>query len=106
MYQFKVHETPVVHRGQLGENVVEHFLDSLLREEEYIKDVLSDDEPLVMNKETEKLFPKASHCHICEKHFGEKTKTVRDHYYVGVEGDPPFPGIQQFPRRSLQLWQL
>lgn len=48
----KFTKPPVVHRGQTGENVVEHFLDSLLREEEYIKGVLSDNEPLLMTKET------------------------------------------------------
>lgn len=87
---------PIVHRGQIGENVVEHFLDSLLREEEYIKDVLSDDEPLLMNKETEKLFRNASHCHIFEKPFNEKTKKVRDHYHIGVDEDPDSPEYSNF----------
>ena len=30
----KYTKPPVVHRGQMGENVVEHFLDGLLQEEE------------------------------------------------------------------------
>lgn len=72
----------VVHRGQTGENVVEHFLESLLREEEYIKGVLSDNEPLLMTKETEKLFRNATQCHICEQPFNEKTKKVRDHNHL------------------------
>lgn len=46
----KYTKPPVVHRGQTGENVVEHFLDSLLREEEYIKGVLLDNEPLLMTR--------------------------------------------------------
>lgn len=46
----KYTKPPVVHRGRVGENVVEHFLDSLLLEEKYIKDVLLNDEPLIMNE--------------------------------------------------------
>lgn len=84
----KYTKPPVVHRGQLGENVVEHFLDSLLREEKYVKDILADDEPLLMTKETETLFRNSTHCHICEQPFNEKTKKVRDHYHIGVEGNP------------------
>lgn len=92
----KYTKPPVVHRGQQEENVVVHFLDSLLREEEYIKDVLSDDESLIMNKETEQEFRNASHCHICVKPFNDKTKKVRDHSHIGVEEDPDLPEYSNF----------
>lgn len=92
----KYTKPPVVHRGQTGENVVEHFLNSLLREEEYIKGVLSDNEPLRMTKETEIKFRNSTQCHICEQPFNEKTKKVRDHYHIGVEGNPDSPEYSNF----------
>lgn len=87
---------PVVHRGKSGENVVKHFLENLLQEENNIKDILGDPEPLMMNTETEKEFQMATHCHICEQAFTYKTKKVRDHYHVGVEGDANFPNYSNF----------
>lgn len=87
---------PVVHRGKSGENVVKHFLENLLQEENNIKDILGDPEPLIMNTETEKEFQMATHCHICEQAFTYKTKKVRDHYHVGVEGDANFPNYSNF----------
>lgn len=87
---------PVVHRGKSGENVVKHFLENLLQEENNIKDILGDPEPLIMNTETEKEFQMATHCHICEQAFTYKTKKVRDHYHVGVEGNANFPNYSNF----------
>lgn len=49
-----------------------------------------------MNTETEKEFQMATHCHICEQAFTYKTKKVRDHYHVGVEGDANFPNYSNF----------
>lgn len=87
---------PVVHRGKSRENVVKHFLENLLQEENNIKDILGDPEPLIMNTETEKEFQMATHCHICEQAFTYKTKKVRDHYHVGVEGNANFPNYSNF----------
>lgn len=87
---------PVVHRGKSGENVVKHFLENLLQEENNIKDILGDPEPLIMNTETEKEFQMATHCHICEQAFTYKTKKVRDHCHVGVEGDANFSNYSNF----------
>lgn len=81
----KYTKPPVVHRGRVGENVVEHVLDSLLLEDQYIKDVLLNDEPLIMSKETQKLYHAADRCLICDQPFNDKIKIVRDHYHIGVE---------------------
>lgn len=69
----------------MGETVVEHFLGSLLLEEQYIKYFLLNDEPLIMSKETQKLSHGADCCHICDQPFKDKIKKVRDHYHIGVE---------------------
>lgn len=90
---------PVVHRGKSGENVVKHFLENLLQEENNIKDILGDPEPLIMNTETEREFQMATHCHICEQAFTYKTKKVRDHCHVGVEGDANLATISKTMKR-------
>ncbi|KAK3093489.1 hypothetical protein FSP39_016361 [Pinctada imbricata] len=77
-------KSPVVYRG---EGAVQHFLKKLHDEEQYIKDILSKDEPLIMNDHTERAFQLANECHICKKPFDSKSIKVRDHYHIGVTGD-------------------
>ncbi|KAJ8307832.1 hypothetical protein KUTeg_014615 [Tegillarca granosa] len=36
-----------------GQNAAEHFIDNMIQEENYIKNILANPEPLIMNEETE-----------------------------------------------------
>ena len=89
----KYSKPPVVYRGK---DAVQHFLQNLLKEEEYIKDILAENEPLIMNDETERAFQEASECHICKKPFTDKKIKVRDHYHIGVTGDINTPNYSNF----------
>ena len=66
-----------------GSNAAEHFIESLLSEEEEIKDILSRVEPLKMTEEERHDYENATHCFICEREFdvddGDK---VLDHCHV------------------------
>ena len=42
------------------------------KEEEYIKNILNDADPLIMSRETEAQFQKATHCYICSRMFNDK----------------------------------
>ena len=85
---------PVVYRG---ENAVEHLLENLLGEEEHIKDILTNNEPLMMNDEAEQKFKRSTECHICHKPFDfKKTLKVRDHYHIGVTGDINAPNYTNY----------
>ncbi|VDI00401.1 Hypothetical predicted protein [Mytilus galloprovincialis] len=71
-------ENRYIQRG----NVAEHFLKSLMREQWYIKDILSHIEPLVMTDEDEDKFQTATHYHICEKPFTSSTIRCKDHNHL------------------------
>lgn len=75
---------PVVYRG---ENVVEHFFESIFKEEEYIREILNDPEPLIMTADSERQFKNATHCHVCDKMFSASDIKVRDHSHIGITGD-------------------
>lgn len=68
---------PVVHRGKSGENVVKHFQENLLQEENNIKDILGDSEPLIMNTETEKEFQMATHSYLRASIYLQNEKSSR-----------------------------
>lgn len=65
----KYSKPPVVYRGP---DAVKHFLDDMLKEEEYISEKLSQIEPLIMNEAAEREFQNATHCYVCEKQFTDK----------------------------------
>lgn len=75
---------PVVFRG---DNAVEHFFESMFKEEEYIQSIYGDIEPLIMTDETENLFKKAANCYMCNRMFTDNFIKVRDHSHIGVSGD-------------------
>ena len=95
----KYTKPPVVYRGK---NAVKHLLENLLDEEEYIKDILADNEPLIMNDESEKEYRQAKECHICHKPFASKTVKVRDHYHIGVTGDINSPNYTNYRGAACQ----
>ena len=61
---------------------MEKFLKALLKEETYIRDILSFKRPLNMSREDEIRFQEATHCHICEREFEEEDIRVRDHDHL------------------------
>jgi len=65
-----------------GDNVSEHFLRNLLKENARIQAILNDIQPLKMSAENEQSFKDATHCHICEKPFSADTVRVRDHCHL------------------------
>ncbi|KAJ8311292.1 hypothetical protein KUTeg_011153 [Tegillarca granosa] len=52
-----------------GLNAATHFIDQIMEEEIYIKEKLSNPEPLIMNNESEFQFQNTKNCHICGKVF-------------------------------------
>ena len=66
-----------------GPNASSHFIESLLKEEQEIKDILSHVEPLIMTEDDEIDFCNAKYCTICEREFdeGENDKVI-DHDHV------------------------
>lgn len=70
---------PVVYRVC---DASKHFVESLLGEETYIKEILDHIEPLEMSDEDEKKFQNSSHCFICGEAFTKKSGKVRDHCHL------------------------
>jgi len=72
-------QPPKIYRG---ENVLEHFLRSLLDENKRIKAILNDPEPLSMSAEDEQMFQLSTCCHICGEKSSETSVCARDHDHV------------------------
>lgn len=94
---------PVVHRGKSGENVVEHFLENLLQEENNIKDILGDPEPLIMNTETEKEFQILLTVIFAGKHLLTKRKKFAITIMLGLKGMLIFPITATSAARSVMV---
>lgn len=92
----------VVHRG---DNAVKHFLDNMLKEEEYITQKLSQIEPLIMNEETEQQFQDAIHCYVCNRLFTDKLIKCRDHDHL-VVGDVESPNYSNYRGAACQRSNL
>jgi hypothetical protein len=67
---------PVIYRGS---DASKHFLESLLQEEEYIREILDHIEPLHMTNEDEIAFQNSKQCFICGEEFSMISGKVRDH---------------------------
>ena len=67
---------PISYRGS---NVIDHFIDALLIEDEQINDILSNVVDMELTEE-ENNFTSAIHCHICDNMLG--TDRVRDHCHL------------------------
>ena len=66
-----------------GPNAAQHFVESLLREEEEIKEILSRVEPLKMTDEEYSEYAQATTCFICECEFDQDgANRVLDHCHV------------------------
>ena len=68
-----------------GKKAVYKFMESMLEEVEYCKNVIKKKEfnkPLKMTEGNEKEFEKAKECHICDKKYTEKDIRVRDHCHI------------------------
>ena len=99
----KYSKPAVVYRG---ENVVEHFFDSIFAEEEYIDEILRDPEELIMSEETEKEFQSATNCYVCNQPFTQKLIKVRDHGHLGVNGDGDSPNYSNYRGAACQRCNL
>ena len=67
-----------------GEKAVYKFMEAMLEEVKYCKNVMKKDfnRPLRMTKDNEKEFQKADKCHICDKKYNETDVRVRDHCHI------------------------
>jgi hypothetical protein len=70
---------PVIYRGS---DASKHFLESLLQEEEYIREILDHIEPLHMTNEDEIAFQNSKQCFICGEEFSMISGKVRDHCHI------------------------
>ena len=68
---------PVVYRGS---DVVDKFLESLLKEEKEIQEILKKTVPMTITSDQEHELRQALNCHICEEPLG--TDRVRDHCHL------------------------
>lgn len=93
----------VVYRG---DDAVKHFLEDMLKEEEYINEKFSKIEPLIMNNETEKAFKNATNCYVCNRFFTDKLIKVRDHDHLGVNGDIESPNYTNYRGAACQSCNL
>lgn len=69
----------VIYRGPKAS---EHFLENILKEEKYIRDILDVIEPMQMTAEDEAAFQNSTHCSLCGDMFTKKTGKVRDHDHI------------------------
>lgn len=70
---------PVLYRG---EDVVETFLNMILKEEEEILKLLQTIEPMKVSEDIEKQYEEATHCHICGLPFNGNSTKVRNHDHI------------------------
>lgn len=89
----KYSKPAVVYRG---DDAVKHFFEDIMEEEEYIKEKLSEVEPMIMNEATEKQFQNAPNCYVCNRQFTENLIKVRDHDHLGVNGDQQSPNYSNY----------
>ena len=71
----------VYYRGKDGENVVEHFFDSVLQESEHLVQRLKTNVPMNFTQEDEIVHNQTTLCHICNEKMESKDK-VRDHCHL------------------------
>ena len=69
---------------ELGENAVYKFMEKMLEDFEYCKDVVKKrfNKPLIMTENDEQRFRTMNGCHICGKKYTDKDVRVRDHYHI------------------------
>ena len=67
-----------------GEDCIQKFMKCMFEEVENCQEIIRENfnKPLLMTKEDEEAFKKATHCHICEKKYKVDDVTVRDHCHV------------------------
>ena len=66
-----------------GPDASQHFVESLLREEKEIKEILTRIEPLKMSEQDRDDFENATHCFICVREFeDDESNKVIDHCHV------------------------
>ena len=67
-----------------GENAVYRFMEQMLEEVKYCKDVIkkSFNKPLVMTEDDEMRFKLMDECYICGENYVEKDVRVRDHCHI------------------------
>ena len=66
-----------------GRDVSKRFIEELMREELYIKNILSEMEPMQMTEQDEHCLQNSKQCHICERNFIEGIDIkVRDHCHI------------------------
>jgi hypothetical protein len=70
---------PVLYRG---ENVVETFLNMILKEEEEIMKLLKKNEPMEVSERVETQYEEVTHCHICGLPFDSNSTKVRNHDHI------------------------
>ena len=70
-------KAPVVYRGR---NVVDTFFSYIIDEEQRIKDILKNPQPMRLTREEEQEFYQADDCHICNQPLG--IDRVRDHDHL------------------------
>ena len=99
----KYTKPPVVYRGK---NAVDGFLEDLLKEETYIRNILSEIEPLIMSEKAESEFQSATNCYICGRQFNEKLIKVRDHAHEGKSGCNSSPQYTNYRGASCQRCNL
>ena len=67
-----------------GEDCIERFMKCMFEEVKNCQSIIRDNfnKPLIMSREDDKAFTKATHCHICEKKYKVDDVPVRDHCHV------------------------
>ena len=71
----------VYYRGKDGENVVEHFFDSVLQESEHFVQHLKINVPMNFTQQDEIVHNQTTQCHICSEKMDSKDK-VHDHCHL------------------------
>ena len=65
-----------------GPNVIDHFLESLHKEELYIQQILDKTEPLRLTREETLSFHASTECYVCNRPLTNRTGKVRDHCHL------------------------
>ena len=80
-YDEKYSSDVVIYRG---EDCIQKFIKCMFEEVKNCQEVIREhfNKPLIMTREDDVAFDKATHCHICEKKYKVDDEPVRDHCHV------------------------
>ena len=73
-------EYEMEYKSYRGQNAINKFLESLIKEEKYIRKILEKNAEMILTRDDKRNFKRAVECHICKKKL--RKDKVRDHDHI------------------------